>query len=66
VEATLRRLGLARQLEAVDREGVAQGIQMAVSVVVALFFALVLRLDNPGWAVFTVLMLSMARFVGAV
>ena len=39
---------------------------MAVSVVVALFFALVLRLDYPGWAVFTVLMLSMARFVGAV
>ena len=49
-----------------DREGVAQGIQMAVSVVVALFFALVLRLDYPAWAVFTVLMLSMARFVGAV
>ena len=66
MEATLRRFGLARQLEAVDREGVAQGIQMAVSVVVALFFALVLRLDYPGWAVFTVLMLSMARFVGAV
>jgi uncharacterized membrane protein YccC len=66
VEATLRRFGLARQLEAVDREGVAQGIQMAVSVVAALFFALVLRLEYPGWAVFTVLMLSMARFVGAV
>jgi uncharacterized membrane protein YccC len=66
VEAILRRFGLARQLEAVDRDGVAQGIQMAVSVVVALFFALVLRLDYPGWAVFTVLMLSMARFVGAV
>lgn len=53
-------------MEAVDREGVAQGIQMAVSVVAALFFALVLRLEYPGWAVFTVLMLSMARFVGAV
>jgi uncharacterized membrane protein YccC len=66
VEAILRRFGLARQLEAVDRDGVAQGIQMAVSVVVALFFALVLRLEYPGWAVFTVLMLSMARFVGAV
>lgn len=66
MEATLRRFGLARQLEAVDREGVAQGIQMAVSVVAALFFALVLRLEYPGWAVFTVLMLSMARFVGAV
>lgn len=39
---------------------------MAVSVVAALFFALVLRLEYPGWAVFTVLMLSMARFVGAV
>ncbi len=66
MEATLQRFGLARLLEAVDREGVAQGIQMAVSVVVALFFALVLRLEYPGWAVFTVLMLSMARFVGAV
>lgn len=66
MEATLRRFGLARQLEAVDREGVAQGIQMAVSVVAALFFALVLRLEYPAWAVFTVLMVSMARFVGAV
>ena len=66
VEATLRRFGLARQLEAVDREGVAHGLQMAVSVLVALFFALVLRLEYPTWAVFTVLMLSMARYVGAV
>ncbi|MFZ9963716.1 MAG: FUSC family protein [Terrimicrobiaceae bacterium] len=66
MEATLRRFGLARLLDAVDRDGVSQGIQMAVSVVVALFFALVLRLEYPGWAVFTVLMLSMARFVGAV
>ena len=39
---------------------------MAVSVVAALFFALVLRLEYPAWAVFTVLMVSMARFVGAV
>lgn len=39
---------------------------MAVGVVAALFFALVLRLEYPAWAVFTVLMLLLAQYVGAV
>ncbi len=39
---------------------------MAISVVVVLFLALVIRLEYPTWAVFTVLMLSMANYVGAV
>jgi uncharacterized membrane protein YccC len=66
MEATLRRTGFSRLAEGVDREGLAQGLQMAVSAIAALFFALLLRLEYPAWAVFTVLMLSMARFVGAV
>lgn len=39
---------------------------MAVAVVVVLFLALVLRLEYPTWSVFTVLMLLLAQYVGAV
>lgn len=39
---------------------------MAVGVVAVLFLALVLRLEYPTWAVFTVLMLLLAQYVGAV
>ena len=49
-----------------DRAGAVMGLQMAIGVVVALFFALLLRLEYPTWAVFTVLMLLMAQYVGAV
>ena len=42
------------------------GLQMAIAVVAALFFALLLRLEHPTWAVFTVLMLLLAQYVGAV
>lgn len=66
MESLKRRTGPAAWLDAVDRDGVALGAQMAVSVVSALFLALLLRLEYPSWAVFTVLMLSMARYVGAV
>jgi uncharacterized membrane protein YccC len=66
MEAAASRTGFSQFVNALDREGLAQGLQMAVSVVASLFLALVLRLEYPTWAVFTVLMLSMARFVGAV
>ena len=42
------------------------GLQMAIGVVAALFFALLLKLEYPTWAVFTVLMLLMAQYVGAI
>lgn len=49
-----------------DRAGAVMGLQMAIGLVAVLFFALVLRLEHPTWSVFTVLMLLMARYVGAV
>ncbi len=62
-EATRGLTGVTRSI---DREGAAVGLRMAVGVVAALFLALVLRLEHPTWAVFTVLMLLLARYVGAV
>ncbi len=49
-----------------DRAAAVMGLQMAIGLVAVLFFALVLRLEHPTWSVFTVLMLLMARYVGAV
>lgn len=49
-----------------DRAGAVMGLQMAIGVAAALFFALLLRLEYPTWAVFTVLMLLLAQYVGAV
>lgn len=66
VESTSRPGALSKLAAAVDLEGAALGVQMAISVVVVLFLALVIRLEYPTWAVFTVLMLSMANYVGAV
>lgn len=66
VESTSRQSALSRLAAAVDLEGALLGLQMAISVVVVLFLALVIRLEYPTWAVFTVLMLSMANYVGAV
>jgi len=66
VESTSRPGALSRLAAAVDLEGAALGVQMAISVVVVLFLALLIRLEYPTWAVFTVLVLSMANYVGAV
>ena len=66
VESTSRQSALSRLVATVDLDGAVLGLQMAISVVVVLFLALVIRLEYPTWAVFTVLMLSMANYVGAV
>lgn len=66
VQSISRQSALSRLATTVDLDGVVLGLQMAVSVVVVLFLALVIRLEYPTWAVFTVLMLSMANYVGAV
>ncbi len=50
----------------VDADGAAMGLQMLIAVIAALFLALLLRLEYPAWAVFTVLMLGMAQYVGAI
>lgn len=42
------------------------GIKVALSGVLALYVALWMRLDHPTWAIFTVLVVSLPQFVGAV
>lgn len=44
----------------------ALGLQMALAGMTAFFFAQVLRLQYPSWSVFTVIVLLIARYVGAV
>lgn len=44
----------------------ALGSQMALAGMVAFFFAQVLRLQYPSWSVFTVIILLLARYVGAI
>ena len=56
----------SRLAASLDRAGAVMGLQMAIAVVAALFFALLLRLEYPTWSVFTVLMLLLAQYVGAV
>jgi hypothetical protein len=50
----------------VDWEAAAMGLEMVIGVLAALYIALLLKLEFPGWAVFTVLMLLLAQYVGAV
>lgn len=44
----------------------ALGLQMALAGMTAFFFAQALRLQYPSWSVFTVIVLLLARYVGAV
>lgn len=44
----------------------ALGLQMALAGMAAFFFAQVLRLQYPSWSVFTVIVLLLERYVGAV
>ena len=49
-----------------DPRAAALGLQMALAGMAAFFFAQVLRLQYPSWSVFTVIVLLLARYVGAV
>ncbi|MBV8588218.1 MAG: FUSC family protein, partial [Verrucomicrobia bacterium] len=42
------------------------GIKLCCASCLALFLALVLRLDKPQWALFTVIVLSLGQYVGAI
>lgn len=57
----IRRIGLA-----LNPAAAALGLQMALAGMAAFFFAQVLRLQYPSWSVFTVIVLLLARYVGAV
>jgi uncharacterized membrane protein YccC len=52
-----------------DREQIEpflHGLKMAIAGVLAVFAALVLRLENPGWAIITAMMLMNAAYFGAI
>jgi uncharacterized membrane protein YccC len=66
VEAVLPRKTLARLAVAADPGAAALGLQMALAGVTAFFFAQLLRLEFPSWSVFTVIMLLLAQYVGAI
>jgi len=51
---------------AVADPAVRYGIKFGLAGVAAVFVSLVLRLDTPGWALFTVFVLMTAQFVGAI
>lgn len=50
----------------VDWGAAALGLQMAVAGLAAFYIAQLLRLEVPSWSVFTVCMLLMAQYVGAI
>lgn len=57
---------LQRLTAALQPGAAALGLQMALAGMIAFFFAQVLRLQYPSWSVFTVIVLLLARYVGAV
>ncbi len=57
---------LHRLTAALQPGAAALGLQMALAGMIAFFFAQVLRLQYPSWSVFTVIVLLLARYVGAV
>lgn len=42
------------------------GLKFGLAGVAAVYISLVIRLDNPGWALFTVFVLMIAQYVGAI
>ncbi len=42
------------------------GLKCGIAGVLTVFFALLLRLDNPGWGLFTVFVLMSAQYIGAI
>jgi uncharacterized membrane protein YccC len=66
VEAVAPPSVLHRLTAALQPGAAALGLQMALAGMIAFFFAQVLRLQYPSWSVFTVIVLLLARYVGAV
>ncbi len=55
-----------RRPSVIDWGAAALGLQMTVAGLVAYYFALALRLEYPAWSIFTVVMLLLAQYVGAI
>ena len=66
MEAAANPSVLQRLTAALQPGAAALGLQMALAGMIAFFFAQVLRLQYPSWSVFTVIVLLIARYVGAV
>ena len=66
MEATAPSSVLHRVTAALHPSAAALGLQMALAGMTAFFFAQLLRLQYPSWSVFTVIVLLLARYVGAV
>ena len=66
MEAAANPSALQRLTSALQPGAAALGLQMALAGMIAFFFAQVLRLQYPSWSVFTVIVLLIARYVGAV
>ncbi len=66
MEAAANPPVLQRLTAALQPGAAALGLQMALAGMIAFFFAQVLRLQYPSWSVFTVIVLLVARYVGAV
>jgi uncharacterized membrane protein YccC len=66
VENAAQPSALRRLVQALHPRAAALGLQMALAGMTAFFFAQVLRLQYPSWSVFTVIVLLLARYVGAV
>jgi uncharacterized membrane protein YccC len=66
VEAVAPPSVLQRLIAALQPGAAALGLQMALAGMIAFFFAQVLRLQYPSWSVFTVIVLLLSRYVGAV
>ena len=66
MESAAPKPRLAGALSALQPGAAALGLQMALAGMIAFFFAQVLRLQYPAWSVFTVIVLLLARSVGAV
>ncbi|HEY8900220.1 MAG TPA: FUSC family protein [Chthoniobacterales bacterium] len=56
----------SRLAEFFEDVGVRQGLKMAIAGVLGFAIALWLRLPNPTWCIFTVIVLMLAQYVGAI
>lgn len=66
VETAVPQPCLQRIWSGFQPRAAALGLQMALAGMTAFYFAQVLRLQYPSWSVFTVIVLLLARYVGAI
>ena len=60
------KLRFWREAVLLEDPGIRSGIKFAAAGILSLYFSLLLRLDEPSWAVTTAFVLSTPKFVGAI